>query len=77
MILQFHDSSPPFSDSLVHILQQPSNGTSWQEADTSAISLFLCYCAKSSYNRLLVKTAPLSNISSRDRGRFYVLLRHN
>jgi len=34
------------SDSLLHILQQPSNGTPWRISVTSAICLFVCYCAK-------------------------------
>lgn len=46
MLYFIHDSSPPKSDSLLHLLQQPSNGASWQATETSAVILFLCYSAK-------------------------------
>ena len=34
------------SDSLIHILHQPSNGTPWRETETSAIILFICHNAR-------------------------------
>ena len=36
----------PKSDSLLHILQQPSIGSFWPTTDTSAVILFICYCAR-------------------------------
>lgn len=36
----------PSSDSLLHILQQPSIGPVWPETDTSAVILFICYWAR-------------------------------
>ena len=48
------------SDSLLHILQQPSTGTSWQITDTSAVYLFICYCAKPYITDYSYRTAPLS-----------------
>lgn len=36
------------SDSLLHILQQPSHGASWPVTVTSAVILFICYWASPS-----------------------------
>jgi len=34
------------SDSPLHLLQQPSNGTFWPITVTSAVILFICYSAR-------------------------------